>query len=80
MGASYTQTDGLQIYPTATSATCSTTGDDTIKFYYSNVRAELVVVWEMNNAPIIQLGWYSRNIANISVDRVDVIHSRYQVH
>lgn len=79
MGAFYTQTDGLQIYPNShIRDVFYHSGDDTIKTYYSNVRAERIVVWKTNNAPIIQMGWYSRNIANISVDQVDVIHSRYQ--
>jgi len=79
VGAFYTQTDGLQIYPNShIRDVFYHSGDDTIKTYYSNVRAERIVVWKTNNAPIIQMGWYSRNIANISVDQVDVIHSRYQ--
>lgn len=78
VGSFYTQTDGLQMYPNShVRDVFYHSGDDTIKTYYSNVRAERIVVWKTNNAPIIQMGWYSRNIANISVDRVDVIHTRY---
>ncbi|CAI7622987.1 unnamed protein product [Penicillium discolor] len=78
VGSFYTQTDGLQMYPNShVRDVFYHSGDDTIKTYYPNVLAERITVWKTNNAPIIQMGWYSRNIANISVDRVDVIHTRY---
>lgn len=78
VGSFYTQTDGLQMYPNShVRDVFYHSGDDTIKTYYSNILAERIAVWKTNNAPIIQVGWYSRDIANISVDHIDVIHTRY---
>ena len=36
-----------------------------------------VVVQKGSTAPIIQFGWASRNISNIQVDNINVIHSRW---
>lgn len=52
-------------------------GDDGIKTYYSNVQVERMTLWKTNNAPMVQFGWYSRNISNITVQDVEVLHTRY---
>jgi hypothetical protein len=78
VGAFFGQTDGMQMYPGSHYHDIFYhAGDDVIKTYYSNVLAERVVVWKTNNAPIVQFGWYPKTISNITVDHVDVIHSRY---
>lgn len=78
VGAFFTQSDGLQMYPHShVRDVFYHSGDDTIKTYYSDIHAERIVVWKTNNAPIIQMGWYPRNISNITVDHTDVIHTRY---
>lgn len=78
VGAFFGQTDGIEMYPNSyVRDIFYHTGDDTIKTYYSDVLTERVTVWKTNNAPIVQFGWYQRNISNITVDSVNVIHSRY---
>lgn len=52
-------------------------GDDTLKTYYSNVHVERITVCKTNNSPIIQFGWYPRATSNVTVDSVDIIHTRY---
>jgi hypothetical protein len=78
VGAFFGQTDGMEMYPGShVHDIFYHAGDDVIKTYYSNVLAERITVWKTNNAPIIQFGWYQRNLTNITVDSVDVIHCRY---
>lgn len=77
-GAWFGQTDGIQMYPGSyVRDVFYHVGDDGIKTYYSNVLCERMTVWKTNNAPIVQFGWYSRNISNITVNEVEVIHTRY---
>ena len=78
VGAFFYQTDGLEMYPgSQVHDIFYHSGDDTIKTYYSDVTVERVTVWKTSNAPVIQFGWQPRNITNVMVDSVDVIHSRY---
>ena len=78
VGAWYGQTDGLENYPGShISNVFYHSNDDTIKTYYSDVLVEDVVVWKGTTAPTIQFGWASRNISNILVQNIDIIHSRY---
>lgn len=77
-GAWFGQTDGIQMYPGSyVRDVFYHVGDDGIKTYYSNVLCERMTVWKTNNAPIVQFGWYSRDISNITVNEVEVIHTRY---
>ncbi|OJD31052.1 dextranase [Diplodia corticola] len=78
VGAFFGQTDGMQAYPGSHYQDIFYhVGDDGIKTYYSNIRSERLTVWKTNNAPIVQFGWYPRSVSNITVDSVDVIHTRY---
>ncbi|KAH8657655.1 glycoside hydrolase [Xylariales sp. PMI_506] len=78
VGAYFGQTDGTTLYPgSSVQATFYHSGDDTIKTYGSNVSVSDVVVWKGKTAPIIQFGWASRNLDNITVTEIDVIHMRY---
>nr|BDS04947.1 4-O-a-D-isomaltooligosaccharylmaltooligosaccharide 1,4-a-isomaltooligosaccharohydrolase [Sarocladium kiliense] len=78
VGAFFGQTDGIQMYPFSyVHDVFYHVGDDAIKTYYSNVQVERMTVWKTNNAPIVQFGWYSRNISNITVESVEVLHTRY---
>ncbi|KAL1614908.1 hypothetical protein SLS54_009357 [Diplodia seriata] len=78
VGAFFGQTDGLQAYPGSHHRDIFYhVGDDGIKTYYSNVRSERLTVWKTNNAPIVQFGWYPRTVTNVTVDAVDVVHTRY---
>ncbi|KAF5009132.1 hypothetical protein FDECE_4622 [Fusarium decemcellulare] len=78
VGAFFGQTDGIQMYPGShVRNVFYHVGDDGIKTYYSDVLCEKMTVWKTNNAPIVQFGWYGRNVDNVTVDSVDVIHTRY---
>ncbi|KAJ4363496.1 hypothetical protein N0V83_009791 [Neocucurbitaria cava] len=78
VGAFFGQTDGIQMYPGShVRDVFYHVGDDAIKTYYSNVVCERMTVWKTNNAPIVQFGWYGRDVSNVVVDSVDVIHTRY---
>ncbi|KAI9833151.1 MAG: hypothetical protein M1819_003773 [Sarea resinae] len=78
VGAFFGQTDGLEIYPGSfIRDVFYHSNDDTIKTYYSNVDVERLVIWKAHTAPIIQFGWSSRSTSNITVNEVDVIHSRW---
>ncbi|KAK7224466.1 hypothetical protein V2G26_012469 [Clonostachys chloroleuca] len=78
VGAFFGQTDGIQMYPGShVRNVFYHVGDDGIKTYYSNVLCEKMTVWKSNNAPIVQFGWYARDLDNVTVDSVEVIHTRY---
>ena len=81
VGAFFGQTDGMQNYPGSyVHDVFYHSNDDTIKTYYDNVLVERVVVWKATTAPTIQFGWASRNLTNVTVDTVDIIHSRYSTN
>jgi hypothetical protein len=78
VGAFFGQTDGIQMYPGShVRDVFYHVGDDGIKTYYSNVLCERMTVWKTNNAPIVQFGWYARDTSNVTVDGIQVIHTRY---
>ncbi|KAH6884441.1 Dex49a from penicillium Minioluteum complex with isomaltose [Thelonectria olida] len=78
VGAFFGQTDGIQMYPGShVHDVFYHVGDDAIKTYYGDVLCERVTVWKTNNAPIVQFGWYPRTTDNVTVDAVNVIHTRY---
>ncbi|KPM43250.1 Dextranase [Neonectria ditissima] len=78
VGAFFGQTDGIQMYPGSHVRNIFYhVGDDAIKTYYSNVLCEKMIIWKTNNGPIVQFGWYQRDTKNVTVDAVDVIHTRY---
>jgi hypothetical protein len=78
VGSYYSQTDGLENYPGSNVRNVFYhSNDDTIKMYYSNVRIDNVVIWKLGTAPVVQFGWSSRNLNNITVNDVSVIHQSY---
>ncbi|CRG91629.1 hypothetical protein PISL3812_08679 [Talaromyces islandicus] len=78
VGSFYGQTDGLEFYAGAQAQDIFYhVNDDTIKTYYSNVNIDGVVVWKMNTGPVVQFGWASRTLTNITVNDVSVIHQSY---
>ena len=78
VGAFFGQTDGMEMYPGSyVRDAFYHVGDDGIKAYYSNVVCERMTIWKTNNAPIVQFGWYPRTIDNLTVNAIDVIHTRY---
>ncbi|KAK9369487.1 dextranase [Lipomyces kononenkoae] len=78
VGAYFYQTDGPEIYPNSiVHDVFWHVNDDAIKLYYSGSTVSRVTIWKCLNDPIIQMGWYTRNISGIVVDTLNVIHSRY---
>lgn len=78
VGAFFGQTDGIEMYPGSfVRDVFYHSNDDTIKTYYSNVNVQRVVVWKGTTAPVIQFGWASRDLSNITVNDVSLIHSRW---
>jgi hypothetical protein len=78
VGAYFGQTDGTTLYPgSVVHDTFYHSGDDTIKTYGSDISVRDVIVWKGKTAPIIQYGWAARDLNNITVDGVDVIHMKY---
>lgn len=78
VGAFFGQTDGLENYPgSSVHDVFYHSNDDTIKTYYSNVDIQRITVWKGKTAPTLQFGWYSRSVENITVNAVDIIHSKY---
>lgn len=79
VGSFYGQTDGLEFYPGSRAQDIFYhVNDDTIKTYYSNISIDGVIVWKLAAAPVVQFGWASRNLSNITINDVSVIHQSYQ--
>jgi hypothetical protein len=77
VGAWYWQTDGVELYPSGSLKHAFLhANDDVIKLYHSNVSVDDVVVWKGENGPVFQWGWAPRDIANVQVQNVDIIHNR----
>jgi hypothetical protein len=78
VGAFFGQTDGTTLHTgSSVRDTFYHSGDDTIKTYGSNILVRNLVVWKGKTAPVIQFGWQSRDMRNVTVDGVDVIHMKY---
>lgn len=78
VGAFFGQTDGTTLHAgSSVRDTFYHSGDDTIKTYGSDISVRDVVVWKGKTAPVVQFGWRSRDLRNVTVDGVDVIHMRY---
>jgi hypothetical protein len=79
VGAFFMQTDGPQMYPNSVvNDVFYHANDDVIKAYYSNVVATGLTVWKVHNDPIIQMGWDSRQVSDVVIDGLDIIHTRYR--
>lgn len=77
LGGWYWQTDGFEMYDNGTmSDMFFHLNDDVLKLYGSDGRVNGIVVWKLENGPVIQWGWTPRNIERVRVDGVDVIHNR----
>lgn len=77
VGAYYLQTDGSQLYAGTAQDIFWHANDDAIKLYHSNVIARNVTIWKVYNDPIVQMGWKPRAIDNVTLDGLDIIHSRW---
>ncbi|KAJ5098341.1 hypothetical protein N7532_005342 [Penicillium argentinense] len=79
VGAFFMQTDGPQMYTNGNVHDvfyhCN---DDAIKTYHSGVKASRITVWKVFNDPIIQMGWTPRDVHDVSIDTLYIIHTRYR--
>ncbi|HFI0640407.1 TPA: family 49 glycosyl hydrolase [Streptococcus suis] len=76
-GAWFWQTDAPEVYGGGTMKDCFImSNDDTFKLYHSNSTYDNIIVWKEENGPVFQWGWTGRNISNINVSNVVIIHSR----
>ncbi|WNG22775.1 dextranase [Cystobacter fuscus] len=77
IGSWYWQTDGIELYQGGTMKNSFVhSNDDVLKLYHSDLVVNDLVVWKAENGPVIQWGWVPRNIDNVHVKGVDIIHNR----
>jgi hypothetical protein len=77
VGGWYWQTDGLELYQGSSMKNAFLhSNDDVLKLYASHLRVNDIVVWKAENGPVIQWGWKPRNIAEVRLNGLDVIHNR----
>lgn len=78
VGAFFFQTDGPEMYPNSVvHDVFYHVNDDAIKTYYSGVSISRITIWKCHNDPIIQMGWTTRSVKGITIDTLNVIHTRY---
>lgn len=79
VGAYFYQTDGPEIYPNSVVQDVFWhVNDDALKIYYSGATVKHATIWKCLNDPIIQMGWTTRNIHGVTIDTLNVIHTRYR--
>ncbi|KAJ3074064.1 hypothetical protein HK102_005880, partial [Quaeritorhiza haematococci] len=77
VGSWFWQTDGIECYRgSSIKHTFFHANDDGIKIYHPNVVVEDVTMWHGENGPIVQWGWVPREISNVTVDGLFVMHDR----
>ncbi|MDB6042496.1 MAG: Dextranase [Gammaproteobacteria bacterium] len=77
VGGWYWQTDGVELYQGSSIKHAFVhSNDDVLKLYASHLTVEGVVVWKADNGPVVQWGWEPRNITDVRVNGLDVIHNR----
>lgn len=77
VGAWYWQTDGVELYRGGSLAhSFLHANDDAVKLYHSHINVSDCVVWKGENGPVFQWGWSPRDIEDVRVDGVDIIHNR----
>lgn len=78
VGAFFFQTDGPQNYPNSiVHDVFWHVNDDAIKTYYSGASISRATIWKCHNDPIIQMGWTVRNVQGVTIDTLNIIHTRY---
>ncbi|KAI8713686.1 hypothetical protein NCS52_01213900 [Fusarium sp. LHS14.1] len=77
VGAFYFQTDGTQMYKGTVRDVFWHVNDDAIKLYHSGAQLDGLTIWKARNNAIIQMGWKPRNVNDVSMNKVRVIHNRW---
>lgn len=79
VGSFFMQTDGPQIYTNGNVQDIFLhVNDDAIKVYHSGVSVSRATVWKVHNDPIIQMGWTPRNAKGVTIDTLNIIHTRHR--
>ncbi|TVY79605.1 Dextranase [Fusarium oxysporum f. sp. cubense] len=77
VGAYYFQTDGTQMYRGSVRDVFWHVNDDAIKLYHSGAQLHALTIWKARNNAIIQMGWKPRNVSDVSVSKLRIIHNRW---
>ncbi|KAJ4328056.1 hypothetical protein N0V84_001424 [Fusarium piperis] len=77
VGAFYFQTDGTQMYNGTVQDVFWHVNDDAIKLYHSGAQLDRLTIWKARNNAVIQMGWKPRNVGDVSVNKVRIIHNRW---
>jgi len=52
--------------------------DDAIKSYHSGLTVDRAIIWKGHNDPVIQVGWCARDVHDVRINHMHVIHTRYR--
>jgi hypothetical protein len=78
LGGWFWMTGGFDLFPGSTmSHSFFHTNDDAIIIWRSDVQVDDITVWQPPNGGVIQFGWVPREINNVSLSNIDVIHNRF---
>jgi len=70
--------DGIAAFAGSTIKNCFVwANDDNIKVYRDNIVVEDVVLWQLNNGGVIQMGWHGGQSTNVVIRRVDLLHAEF---
>ncbi|KMT66442.1 hypothetical protein [Catenovulum maritimum] len=68
--------DGAAIHANSTIKNCFISAfDDAFKTYSTNGKVRDCVIWQGDNGAIFQFGWYAKDISNLEVENLDIIHA-----
>lgn len=70
--------DGIAAYKGSTVQNCFIwANDDAIKSYQDNLLWSDIVVWQLNNGGVIQMGWTNPKSTNVTIQRIDVLRTEW---
>jgi len=70
--------DGIAVFAGSTVKNCfSWANDDNIKVYRDNILIEDVVLWHLDNAGAIQMGWAGAQATGVTIKRIDLLHGEW---
>lgn len=70
--------DGISAFKGSTVSNCFVwANDDNIKAYRDDIVFKDMVVWQLNNGGVIQIGWTAPNSTNVTIQRIDIIRTEW---
>jgi hypothetical protein len=70
--------DGIAAFEGSTVQNCFIwANDDAIKSYRDNLLWSDIVVWQLNNGGVIQMGWTNPSSNNVTIQRIDVLRTEW---